>query len=350
MKKQIRYAIVAMLCCLALLLTLAACDIDGNKREPDDTGANNQTPYIGENGNWWIGDTDTKVKAEGKDGADGKDGNDGQTPYIGENGNWWIGDTDTKVKAEGKDGADGNDGQTPYIGENGNWWIGDTDTKGKAEGKNGADGNDGNDGQTPYIGENGNWWIGDTDTKVKAEGKDGADGNDGQTPYIGENGNWWIGDTDTEVKAEGKDGADGNDGKDGDTGISITGAYIDQNNHLILTMSNGTTLDAGRLCIHEIYPQTAVLPTCTEPGMTAGEACIHCGQVFSGCVEIPALGGEHQVVTVPAKDPTCDRDGHTEYSYCSVCNKKIVSDHWLPATGEHTYEGGVCTECGKAEV
>ncbi len=34
-------------------------------------------------------------------------GNDGLTPSIGENGNWWIGNVDTKVKAEGKDGVDG---------------------------------------------------------------------------------------------------------------------------------------------------------------------------------------------------------------------------------------------------
>lgn len=32
-------------------------------------------------------------------------GKDGLTPHIGENGNWWIGDTDTGVKAGGSDGA-----------------------------------------------------------------------------------------------------------------------------------------------------------------------------------------------------------------------------------------------------
>ena len=31
----------------------------------------------------------------------------GYIPYIGENGNWWIGDTDTGVKAAGDDGKDG---------------------------------------------------------------------------------------------------------------------------------------------------------------------------------------------------------------------------------------------------
>ena len=47
-------------------------------------GAESGTPYIGENGNWFIWDSDTKaykdsgVKAEGKDGANGKDGTDGK--------------------------------------------------------------------------------------------------------------------------------------------------------------------------------------------------------------------------------------------------------------------------------
>ena len=40
---------------------------------------------------------------DGVDGADGRDGADGKTPYIGENGNWWIGDEDTGVKAQTTD-------------------------------------------------------------------------------------------------------------------------------------------------------------------------------------------------------------------------------------------------------
>ncbi len=46
----------------------------------------------------------------------GEDGKDGETPFIGENGNWWIGDTDTGVRAAGRDGEDGQDGQN---GQNG---------------------------------------------------------------------------------------------------------------------------------------------------------------------------------------------------------------------------------------
>ena len=181
-----------------------------------------EAPYIGSNGNWWVGGTDTGVKAAGDDGKPGKDG---ETPYIGENGNWWIGFTDTKVKAagtDGKDGEKGEDGETPYIGENGNWWIGETDTGVKAAATDGADGTNGTDGLTPSIGENGNWWIGTTDTGVKAAGTDGTNGTngaDGLTPSIGENGNWWIGATDTGVKAAATDGADGKDGADGTNGV-----------------------------------------------------------------------------------------------------------------------------------
>ena len=55
-------------------------------------------------------------------GQDGAPGADGITPHIGVNGNWHLGETDTGVKAEGKDGTDGakgdkgDDGHTPIKG------------------------------------------------------------------------------------------------------------------------------------------------------------------------------------------------------------------------------------------
>ena len=194
-----------------------------------------EAPYIGSNGNWWVGGTDTGVKAAGDDGKPGKDG---ETPYIGENGNWWIGFTDTKVKAagtDGKDGEKGEDGETPYIGENGNWWIGTTDTGVKAAGTDGTNGTNGADGLTPSIGENGNWWIGATDTGVKAaatdgaDGKDGADGTngvDGRTPQlkIGDDNLWYVSYDNGQnweslnVKATGEMGATGAQGEKGDKG------------------------------------------------------------------------------------------------------------------------------------
>lgn len=159
-------------------------------------------------------------------------GDDGQTPTIGENGNWYIGDTDTNVKAVGVDGTT----FTPSVDANGNLsWTNDgslenpetvnikgaqgesatvqvgTVTTGAAgtnasvinSGNENAavfdftipKGEDGSDGITPHIGDNGNWFIGETDTDVKAAGTDGEDGasyllysrvvEDPQTPYVG---------------------------------------------------------------------------------------------------------------------------------------------------------------------
>ena len=72
-----------------------------------------------------------------RNGSKGSPGKDGDTPYIGSNGNWWIGTTDTGVKAQGNAGTDG---QTPHIGDNGNWWIGSVDTGVKAQGQPGGNG------------------------------------------------------------------------------------------------------------------------------------------------------------------------------------------------------------------
>ena len=199
--KKIISLVLALALMLPLCVGLASCAEDG------------KTPYIGENGNWWIGDTDLGVSATGPKGEDGKDA---EMPYIGENGNWWVGDTDLGVPARGPkgedgiDGIDGESGKDPYIGENGNWWVGDTDLGVSATGPKGEDGID---GETPYIGENGNWWVGDTDLGVSATGPKGEDGIDGKTPYIAENGNWWIGDTDLGVPATGPNGEDGIDGE-----------------------------------------------------------------------------------------------------------------------------------------
>ena len=62
-------------------------------------GADGITPHIGNNGNWYIGDKDTKVRAVGEDG------DDGITPHIGSNGNWFIGNVDTGVAAQGPSGS-----------------------------------------------------------------------------------------------------------------------------------------------------------------------------------------------------------------------------------------------------
>lgn len=112
------------------------------------------------------------------------------------------------------------------IGENGNWFIAGVDTGVLARA---------NDGLTPYINENGNWCIGTSDTGVRAEGVNGTDGKDGADGKDGLNG---------KNGANGKDGTDGSAGKDGK---SITDTEINSAGELILTLSDGSTLNVGRV-------------------------------------------------------------------------------------------------------
>ena len=156
--------------------------------------AKGHIPYIGTNGNWWIGDTDTGVDANGIKGDTGN--GIASITTKKENGVTTVTITFTDPEKEpvvftisdGETGATGADGvgvaKVEKTATNGNvdtYTI--TLTNGKTytftvtNGKDGADGKDGTDG------------------------KDGENGKDGLTPFIGENGNWWIGDTDTGVKA-----------------------------------------------------------------------------------------------------------------------------------------------------
>lgn len=209
------------------------------------SGRDGQTPHVGSNGNWFIGTTDTGVKATGRDGRDGRDGLDGKDglsayeqwrQLVGQGATDWPKDqtsmNDFFLFLKGRDGANGI---TPHVGTNGHWFVGSTDTGVTAQGPkgdNGTNGRDGKDGLSPYVGTNGNWWVGTTDTGVAAkgrDGRDGRDGTDGQTPVI-RDGHWWIGDTDTGIAAQGvrgekgekgdpgEKGKDGRDGKDGANG------------------------------------------------------------------------------------------------------------------------------------
>ena len=46
----------------------------------------------------------------------GDKGDPGITPHIGENGNWYLGDTDTGKPSRGEKGLKGNKGDTPVKG------------------------------------------------------------------------------------------------------------------------------------------------------------------------------------------------------------------------------------------
>ena len=145
---------------------VAIADITGPAGQKGADGANGKTPEFRVNENtlqWryvgdeiWLNLYDlTALKgADGRDGADGINGKDGNTPFIGENGNWWIGTNDTGVKAKGKDGSAGEKGDTGEKGEKGDkgdkgdkgqngscagWFYGTLWTKGDLYKENGAE-------------------------------------------------------------------------------------------------------------------------------------------------------------------------------------------------------------------
>ena len=123
------------------------------------------------------------VKATGEDG---KDGRDGRTPSVGLNGNWWLGNTDTGVRAAGTTGATGAAGATGATGATG------------AAGRNGTDGKDGKDGKDGVgirevsLNDSGELIVALTDgteTNLgKITGEDGAPGVGISSVQVGENG------------------------------------------------------------------------------------------------------------------------------------------------------------------
>lgn len=146
------------------------------------TGESGQTPHIGDNGHWFVGNEDTGIAAQGEAGKDGANGKDAVPPTvtIGDNDHWFVNGVDTGKKATGTDGKDGVS-PTITIGGNGNWFVDGTDTGKKAVGA---------DGKSPEvaIGENGNWYINGTDTGKPSFGKDGKDGTNGTNGTNGANG------------------------------------------------------------------------------------------------------------------------------------------------------------------
>ena len=194
---------------------VAIADIEGPAGQNGTDGANGKTPEFRVNENilqWryvgdeiWLNLYDlTALKgADGRDGIDGKDGingKDGKTPFIGENGNWWIGEIDTGIKAAGTDGKDGINGidgtngkeieiqktdlyiQWRYKG--GEWQ--NLVALADISGPSGQNGTNGEDGRTPEFRVNGNqlqWryegetiWLNlyDLSALKGADGKDGS--------------------------------------------------------------------------------------------------------------------------------------------------------------------------------
>ena len=55
---------------------------------------------------------------------------------------------------------------------------------------------------------------------------------------------------------------------------------------------------------------------------------------------------QHIEVVDQASEPSCDVDGYTEGTHCSICNKILVEQQTIPATG-HNFINDLCTICNE---
>jgi hypothetical protein len=145
------------------------------------------------------------------DGNPGADGENGITPHIGNNGNWFIGNTDTGKPSRGADGQPGQNGSPGSNGSDGvsatHSWNGtvltvtsasgtsSADLKGEP-GKDGSNGQPGTDGVSPTVAVSKSGKV----TTVSITDKNG---------------------TKTATINDGADGSPGSAGKDG-TSVTVT--------------------------------------------------------------------------------------------------------------------------------
>ncbi len=122
---------------------------------------------------------------------------------------------------------------------------------------------------------------------------------------------------------------------------------------------------------HKAVTDAGYAATCTTPGMTDGSHCSVCNTVIVAQTVIPAKG--HTEVVVPGYAPGCLSSGMTDGITCSVCNTVIQAQQPIVRLGHeykytdngdgthngvcircektqnnkpHTFQDGVCTDCG----
>lgn len=129
-------------------------------------------------------------------GQDGVSGADGITPHIGDNGNWFIGETDTNKPSQGTNGVNGNDGvgvAKSEVNTSGELVItysnGNSTNLGKIVGKDGFDGINGQNGLSAYEIAKKGGFIGTEEDWLESlkgeQGERGQNGTDGKTPVKG---------------------------------------------------------------------------------------------------------------------------------------------------------------------
>lgn len=165
------------------------------------------------------------------DGKVGTGGGNGLTPHIGDNGNWWIGNTDTLKPARGEQGIQGLRGERGLQGERGA--QGDRGIQGLQgiQGIQGLPGAKGEKGEPGAKGEQGLQGLPGKDGAAGAKGADGLPGADGKSAYqiavaqgfAGSETAWLA-----SLKGEKGDKGDAGAGGSGDSALQLRIAALEQ--------------------------------------------------------------------------------------------------------------------------
>ena len=114
---------------------------------------------------------------------------------------------------------------------------------------------------------------------------------------------------------------------------------------------------------HSEVIDEAIEPDCTNTGLTEGTHCSRCNEVLEVQAVVAALG--HVEVIDGTVAPTCESTGLTEGKHCSRCNKVLLEQTVIPALGHNevigeavppTYEstglteGSHCSRCGEVFI
>ena len=110
--------------------------------------------------------------ATGAPGANGKDGTDGKTPYVGDNGNWYIGADDTGKPSRGAKGEPGSPGAKGDKGAQG------------IQGEQGIQGVQGEKGEKGDPGATPNLTIGTVTTLEAGQNATASMGGTAESPVL----------------------------------------------------------------------------------------------------------------------------------------------------------------------
>ena len=133
----------------------------------------------------------------------------------------------------------------------------------------------------------------------------------------------------------------GKDGTNGKDGLGIKEVTFNKDNELVITLTDNTTLNIGKLppCKHSLGKSVTITGAdCYTIGIEYRE-CSYCG--YKDYTFTPST---HLEVIDNAVEPTCTEKGKTEGTHCSLCNRVLVAQTEIPAKG-HTWDDNFCTTC-----